>query len=699
MRCDTMNKFDRILPGIVKYTFGTPEAATPCRMFAPEISAEKFSSLPECQILPFTAEEITFSRSARGCVIELPCHEGEDFYGFGLQLKSLVSTGRKRALRVNSDPREDSGDSHAPAPLFFSTRGYGVMVDTARYMNAYMGGNVPLSGRKEKSAGKSTMPSDETSELYSRKTAHAPLFLEIPVAQGVDIYVFCGNCLKEALQRYVLFCGGGCNIPLWGLGLHYRIYTGGDEKNASDIAEGFRSNNIPCDVIGLEPGWQTHAYSCSLKWSPERFPDWKNMLSDLHEKGFRVNLWEHLFLDEEFPLYETMKEYSGEFQVFDGIVPDLFIPQAKEILSRYHRDELITQGIDAFKLDECDNSDYQFTPWSFPEFSKFPSGIDGEQMHSMLGVKYQQTIVESMLDAGKLTYGNVRNSHLFAPPLPFVLYSDLYNHLDFIRGVCSCGFGGMLWTPELRHAASEIDYLRRLQTLILSPQFLMNIWAMPHPPWKQLDEKLNRQGIFFSQEKEKQLLALTGKCVNMRMSFVPYLYWAFGKYRQEGVPPFRALVTDAPDNLQLRTFDRAWFAGDNLIAAPLVDGEKTLTIPLPQGKWYDFYSGKIYEESATFDSDYPELPILVRDNSIIPIADVKQFLGEKTDFNFTLRVYGKNPRPLEIFDGETVGIQTSANKTVLTLEQLLNGNELKISEVKYFSASDRILIKNLQKQQ
>ena len=38
------------------------------------------------------------------------------------------------------------------------------------------------------------------------------------------------------------------------------------------LAAEFRERRIPCDVLGLEPGWQTHSYSCSYVWS-EGFPD------------------------------------------------------------------------------------------------------------------------------------------------------------------------------------------------------------------------------------------------------------------------------------------------------------------------------------------------------------------------------------------------------------------------------------------
>ena len=41
-------------------------------------------------------------------------------------------------LRVNADPVADTGDSHAPVPFYVSNRGYGIFIDTARYVNVYM---------------------------------------------------------------------------------------------------------------------------------------------------------------------------------------------------------------------------------------------------------------------------------------------------------------------------------------------------------------------------------------------------------------------------------------------------------------------------------------------------------------------------------------------------------------------------------
>src|SRR5437868_13888125 len=60
-------------------------------------------------------------------------------YGLGLQFQSFMQRGLKKKLRVNADPVVDSGDSHAPVPFYVTTRGYGVLIDTARYATVYAG--------------------------------------------------------------------------------------------------------------------------------------------------------------------------------------------------------------------------------------------------------------------------------------------------------------------------------------------------------------------------------------------------------------------------------------------------------------------------------------------------------------------------------------------------------------------------------
>jgi alpha-D-xyloside xylohydrolase len=105
------------------------------RRIPPDLEA--LNEMPQVGEAPIHNEEISFEQSARGLLIRIPLRD-EDVYGFGLQLKSVRQTGKKRTLRVNSDPVTDSGDSHAPVPFFVTTGGWGVLIDTARYATFYV---------------------------------------------------------------------------------------------------------------------------------------------------------------------------------------------------------------------------------------------------------------------------------------------------------------------------------------------------------------------------------------------------------------------------------------------------------------------------------------------------------------------------------------------------------------------------------
>src|SRR6266568_2497721 len=125
-----------ILPGVWRVRFGTPEAITPTstRHYPPAIPG--FQTLPAvgpCPVKPSAKPQ------RGGYVVSVPLDRNELVYGLGLMLQSFMQRGLKKMLRVNADPAMDSGDSHAPVPFYVTTRGYGVLVDTARYITVCCG--------------------------------------------------------------------------------------------------------------------------------------------------------------------------------------------------------------------------------------------------------------------------------------------------------------------------------------------------------------------------------------------------------------------------------------------------------------------------------------------------------------------------------------------------------------------------------
>lgn len=663
-------KAEKQTKGIWKVTVGEPEEYTPTAMRRFPVQTERLGQMKDAE-LPVTTRQMEFRRNRRGIQIILPMGSGEDIYGFGLQLHSMNQAGRKRMIRVNSDPVADTGEGHAPVPFYISTAGYGLFVDTLRHVEFYMGTNT----QKGQSAGKKEV--DQVHEEFSESALYALkrsgeqrcIIIDIKAVDGVELYLFAGT-VKQVVQRYNLFAGGGCLPPMWGLGIWYRTYGGSDEKKVLDLAEQFREEHMPVDVLGLEPGWHSHSYSCTYKWSSRLFPHPQEMTAELTEKGYKMNLWEHLFVYPGADFYEELLPFSGEYEVWNGLVPDFVTEEATGIFQEYHKEAFVKQGISGFKLDECDNSDFNPSNWSFPDTTTFPSGMDGEQMHAAIGILYQGLISDIYREENRRTYSQVRSSGALAAPFPFVLYSDLYRHKQFIRGMVTSGFSGLLWAPEVRDCRSGEDMLRRMETICFSAHAIYNCWRIPNPPWKQVDIARNLAGEFMPESE--YYTGICRKYHELRMSLLPYLYSAFVKYRREGIPPVRALVFDYEEDLETRNIDDEYLFGDHLLVAPMTieDGVER-KVYLPEGKWHDFFDGTVYEGGRWLQikADYDKIPVFVRENCILPLAEPVEYVDSETVFRIWPKLYGNGGDGCVLYEDDFESFdyeQGRQNKVILT---------------------------------
>ena len=595
---------------VQKLTLGAPEDITPMR----------FKEPADVEFAPQThypAGSVSFRVTPGGCAIELPMTRDEEIFGLGLQLKSARHKGQSRTMRVNADPVGPNGESHAPVPFFVSNLGYGVYVDTARYATFRCG--VIRRHRRQEPPDNTIITNQQ--ELYRKSgiDGDCVMLIEIPAAKGVDLYIFEGDTITDVVSRYNMFSGGGCRVPMWGLGVFYRCCARYTDADVLTKARLLRRRGIPCSILGLEPGWQSSSYPCSFSFDSDRYPNHEAMVKELVAMDYHISLWEHAFTASCSPIYEALLPFSGDYEVWRGIVPDFATAEAREVFSAYHRDELVSHGIDGFKLDECDSSDYT-GGWSFPNSSQFPSGLDGEQMHCLFGVLYQKTMLKAL--AGKPTLSEVRSSGALAAPYPFVLYSDLYDHRDFIRGLCSAGLSGLLWTPEVRGVKNKEELIRRLQSVVFSPQCLINAWNIPESPWVQ-----------FGAEDE------TRRLFDLRMALVPYLFTAFDLYRRRGVAPVRPLVSDYTSDEQTYAIEDEYMFGDSMLVAPIFAPDRGRRVYLPKGVWRDFYTGAVCE-SGWRDVESEDIPVFVKDSSVIPLAEPVEAITDGTVFRLTIHVYG-----------------------------------------------------------
>ena len=640
-----------VAPGVWKTTIGKAEDLTLLSAAGIQSKVTALAAMPKAAF-PLNAQEIAASQWDWKTAVRLPLVLDEDIYGLGVDFKSIRRTGTTFQLHVDHWGGV-TGRTHAPVPLYVSTRGYAVLFDSARYLKVSVGLGVRLAATEkppviDRTTGKgwAAQPRSDSIEALTN-------------APGMDVLVFAGPTPLDAVRRYNLYCGGGALPPKWGLGFLTRTPTRYSAEQAlNEIAE-FRRNGIPLDMLGLEPGWHDQAYPCSFEWDAKRFPDPTAFLAEVEKQHVRVNLWFNPYISPTAPLYQKLLPYAGTHLVWNGIVPDYSMPEARKIFSDHLRDKVVNlnpRAVGGFKIDEVDGYDR----YLWPDTARFPSGRDGEQLRQTYGVLVQRTVFDMFRQQNQRTLGQVRGTNAGASAFPFVIYNDNYAFDEYITALGNSGFAGVLWSPEVRGGKGE-DMLRRTQAVCFSPLALFNGWATNDKLWTHADVKDAIRSV-----------------IGLRMRLLPYFYTTFAQYHYEGTPVVRPMQLipgfqvgssketggslDATANPyaigKVTEVKDQYLLGDALLVAPIAPGEKSRAVVLPPGKWYDFHTGKLAgeNETITVTPDLAQIPVFVKDGSLVPMIEERQWSPIHDEvLPLEIRHYGEKPATLRLYDddGET----------------------------------------------
>jgi alpha-glucosidase (family GH31 glycosyl hydrolase) len=643
-------QWSEVAPGVWKSVVGTPEAYDLLQAAGVKPSTEALARLGSTRF-PLNVDLTAAGVKEGQTYLRFPLERNEQIYGFGLNFKTIHQRGRVLELHVDHYGGKDDGRTHAPVPFYVSAHGYGVFVNSARYIRVWSGTGV----RKDSPDFPRPLDRNTDRDWTARPYSDAVEML-VPAA-GVEIYLFGGPKPLDAVRRYNLYTGGGCLPPRWGLGFSHRVPRLHDENQVLDEVREFAERGFPLDVIGLEPGWQSKSYPCTFVWDQTRFPAPARFVEKMKSLGIRVNLWTNPYVSPESPLYDALLPLSSSHTVWLGIVPDFTLPKAVEILVRWFKKEHVEIGVSGYKIDETDGYDH----YLWPDVATFPSGLSAEQIRQTYGVLLQKATAGIYSERNQRTYGLTRASNAGAGSFPYVIYNDYYSHEDFITALCNSGFSGLLWTPEVRSSQTGEEWLRRMQSVCFSPMAMLNAWASGTKPWS-----------FPEVERAVKEIAL------LRMRLMPYFYTEFARYRFDGIPPFRAMALEEAfaagtheetkeTSLEQNPYEEAvlkevkdqYMAGEYLLVAPMYKGQISRQVVLPKGKWYDFYTGTYAGggQLITVTPGLETIPLFAKDGAVIPMmrpALRAPASGQK--FDLEIRHYGLKESVYGLYDddGETL---------------------------------------------
>lgn len=530
----------------------------------------------------------------------------EMIFGCGESATGLNKAGQKVNLFVTDPQGPETDQMYKPIPFFMSNRGYGMFMHTSAPVTCdfgatYIGLNKMFMG-------------DE----------------------NLDLFVFFGEP-KDILDEYTDLVGKPGMPPLWSFGTWMSRITYFSEKEGYDVAANIRKNKYPCDVIHFDTGWFDVDWQCDYKFSENRFQNPQQMLKDLRSQGFHVCLWQLPYFTPKNRYFSELIEKDMYVKNGNGELPyeDVVLDFSNPETVKWYQDKLaglLNIGVSAIKVDFGEAA---------PLNGIYASGKSGWYEHNLYPVRYDMAVPEitKKLHNENIMWARAAWAGSQRYPLHWGGDAATTNTglLGTLRAGLSFGLSGFsFWSHDMGgfvKSTPEDLYCRWIPFGFLTSHTRAH-GAPPTEPW--LYDSKRVQDVF-------------RKSAEMKYRLMPYVYAQAKECTEKGLPMLRALFVEFPDDPGAWKVDDEYLFGSQILVAPLLESGMTgRTVYLPEGKWIDYQTEKVYE-GGWHRIEAGSLPIimLVRDGSVLPHLKLAQSTAEMDWSKMSLKVYSADKKQAE----------------------------------------------------
>jgi alpha-glucosidase len=466
----------------------------------------------------------------------------------------------------------------------------------------------------------------------------------------LQYYYIHGPHVMDVVKRYQSLTGTHPMPPQWALGYHQCRWSYYPEKKVKEIAEGFRSRNIPCDAIYLDIDYM-EGYRC-FTWNKKHFPDPKKMIKELSSIGMKtvVMIDPGIKVDDNYWVFKEGKDnnyfcrrsddYFMEGHVWPGRCqfPDFTNPKVREWWGGLYK-ELVDMGVAGVWNDM--NEPAVFGSGTFPnDVRHHYDGHRGShrKAHNIYGMQMVRSTYDGLKKlmrnrrpftitragySGMQRYGCVWTGDNIASWEHLILGSIQCQRMS-ISGVPFCGtdIGGFSGEPD-----GEL-FTRWIQLGTFSP------FMRAH----SAGDTIEREPWSFGEPFE----SINRKFIELRYKLLPYLYSVFWEHHRYGFPILRPMIMLEQEQISNHYRQDEFTFGDKILICPVLEqGAVSRRVYLPKGSWYNYWSQEVLQGGSEHLISAPleEMPIFVRAGSIIPEYPVMQYVGEKKIDEVILNVY------------------------------------------------------------
>lgn len=547
-------------------------------------------------ILPFSfvRRASDYSRSISAAFALSP---DEKIYGCGESFTSLNKYGQKVNLYTTDPNGVENAGMYKPIPFFMSSRGYGMFMHTSSPVTCDFGATY--------GAVTNLMIGDE----------------------NLDLFVFLGEP-KDILDEYTNLTGKASMPPLWSFGLWMSRITYFSEADGRNVANLLRKNGIPSDVIHFDTGWFGTDWRCDYQFAKDRFPDPQKMISDLKAQGFRTCLWQLPYFVPKNDLFPEIvskglhvKNPKGGIP-FEDAVLDFTNPNAVQ----WYQDKignLLKLGVSVIKVDFGEAA---------PLNGIYANGRSGFYEHNLYPLRYNKTVADitKQITGDHIIWARSTWAGSQRYPLHWggdAECSDMGMEAQ-LRGGLSLGLSGFtFWSHDAGGFTTRTpeELYRRWAPFSLFSSHSRCHGQAPKEPWEFSESFLNH----FRNATET------------RYRLMPYIYAQAKASSEKGLPMLRALFVEFPQDPGSWLIENEYLLGSDMLVAPLFEtGATQRNVYLPQGKWIDYQTGKVYNGGwHVIDGGKLSLVVMIRDGAVIPHAELAQSTDQIDWSKITLQTY------------------------------------------------------------
>jgi len=385
-----------------------------------------------------------------------------------------------------------------------------------------------------------------------------------------------------------------------------------DEKTVSHFIDEMARREIPLSVFHFDCFWMREFQWCDFTWDERTFPEPRQMLSRLKERGVKISLWINPYVGQASSLFNEARDKGYLLTRADGSVwqwdlwqagnaiVDFTNPAACEWFKSKLR-PLLEMGVDCFKTDFGER---------IPTDVVYANGANPEQMHNLYTLLYNQTVWEVLQEfKGEDAIVFARSATTGSQSMPVHWGGDntstFESMAESLRGGLSLSLSGFgYWSHDIGgfEGTPNPDVFKRWVAFgLLSSHSRLHGNESVRVPWSVDEEAVDVTRHFATMKKE----------------LMPYIMRVANDVHSSGTPMMRAMLVEFPEDPTCWFLDRQYMFGPDILVAPVFDPNGDVNFYLPHGEWKNYFTGEVVS-GGTWRSeshDYFSLPLYVRSDA------------------------------------------------------------------------------------